>query len=74
LELVRKRDLYERFEVPEYWYVDLDAERVEAYRLIDGRYGLPALQRAGDELTSPVLPGLALNVGELLCPVEPGGG
>ncbi len=74
LELVRKRALYERFGVPEYWYVDLDAERVEVHRLTDARYGAPTLLRAGDELTSPVLPGLALNVGELLCPVEPGGG
>jgi len=74
LELVRKRDLYERFEVPEYWYVDLDAERVEVYRVSEARYGAPALLGAGDELTSPVVPGLVLNVGELLCPVEPGGG
>src|SRR5438552_1020305 len=34
LDLVRKRELYERFGIPEYWYVDLDAERVEAYRLV----------------------------------------
>src|SRR5262249_1604689 len=25
-DLVRKRDLFERFGVPEYWFVDLDAE------------------------------------------------
>src|SRR6266542_3708826 len=31
LDLIRKRDLYERFGVPEYWYVDLDADRVEIY-------------------------------------------
>src|SRR5712691_9261435 len=41
-ELVRKRELYERFGVPEYWYVDLDADRVEVYRLEEGRYGMPA--------------------------------
>ena len=27
LELVRKRELYQWFEVPEYWYVDLELDR-----------------------------------------------
>ncbi len=74
LELVRKRGLYERFGVPEYWYVDLDAERVEVYRLSDGRYGAPGLLRASEHLTSPVVPGLILDIGELLCPGGPGEG
>jgi Uma2 family endonuclease len=38
LELVRKRELYQRFGVPEYWYVDLEADRVEVYRLSRGSY------------------------------------
>src|SRR5438105_13054432 len=29
LELVRKRELYERFGRPEHWFVDLDADRLE---------------------------------------------
>ena len=74
LELVRKRGLYERFGVPEYWYVDLDAERVEVHRLTAARYGAPALLRAGEHLTSPVVPGLVLDIGELLCPGGPGEG
>ncbi len=68
LELLRKLRLYERYSVPEYWYVDLDAERVEVYRLSDGRYGAPGLLRASEHLTSPVVPGLILDIGELLCP------
>ncbi|MGQ0679310.1 MAG: Uma2 family endonuclease [Actinomycetota bacterium] len=35
--------LYERYRVPEYWFVDLDAERVELY-LLDGQaYPEPGL-------------------------------
>jgi Uma2 family endonuclease len=67
LELVRKRELYERFGVPEYWYVDLDADRVEVHRLQGERYSWPTLLGQADLLESPLLPGLALNVGELLC-------
>ena len=37
LELVRKRDLYQRFGVPEYWYVDLELDRVELYVLEEQR-------------------------------------
>jgi Uma2 family endonuclease len=66
LELVRKRELYERYAVPEYWYVDLDADRVEVYRLRDGRYGTPALLGSGEVIESPNLPGLSVPVGELL--------
>ena len=29
IDLVRKLELYQRFGVPEYWYVDLEADRVE---------------------------------------------
>lgn len=70
LELVRKRELYERFEVPEYWCVDLDADRVEVYRLDAGRYGPPTLLSRGDTLESPQIPGLAMSVDDLLGPPE----
>jgi len=66
LELVRKRDLFERFGVPEYWYVDLDAERIELYRLTEGRYGVPLLLERSDVLESPLIPGFALQVGYVL--------
>jgi Uma2 family endonuclease len=70
LELVRKRELYERFAVPEYWYVDLDADRVEIYRLVDGRFGPPTLLGRTDHLGSPLLPGWSLSVDEVLGPPE----
>ncbi len=67
LELVGKRALYERYGVPEYWYVDLDAERVEVYRLAaDGRYGQPILLHTGDDLDSPQLPGFGVPVEDLM--------
>ncbi len=66
LELVRKRELYERFEVPEYWYVDLDAERIEVYHLDEGRYPTPILLGRGETLTSPLIPGFEVQVDELL--------
>ena len=66
LELVRKRDLYAQFGVPEYWYVDLEADRVEVYRLEEGPYGAPTLFYTGQVLETPVLPGFAISVEEAL--------
>ncbi len=66
LELVRKRDLYERFGVPEFWYVDLEAERIELYRLTEARYGLPHLLQRGDVLESPQIPDFSLGVDYVL--------
>jgi Uma2 family endonuclease len=66
LELVGKRELYERFQVPEYWYVDLDAERVEIYVLAEGAYPPPSIKYPGEELTSGHLPGFAMPVDEAL--------
>ena len=66
LELVRKRDVYQRFDVPEYWYVDLDAERIEVYRLREGRYGTPDMLTGKDVLSSPLVPGFSVGVDEVL--------
>lgn len=66
LELVRKKELYERFGVPEYWYVDLEAERVEVYELTDGRYPTPALRYPGETLAPSRLPGFSMPVDEAL--------
>lgn len=70
LELVRKRELYERHGVTEYWYVDRDAERIERYRLEGDRYGYPERLGRGDELVSVQVPGFAVAVEELLPPAD----
>src|SRR6266542_4584479 len=62
LELIRKRDLYERFGVPEYWYVDLEAERVEVHRLAADRYGAPQLRLRHERLETPLIPGFGIAV------------
>ncbi|MPZ87902.1 MAG: Uma2 family endonuclease, partial [Nitriliruptorales bacterium] len=65
-DLVRKRDLYERFGVPEYWFVDLDADRVEVHRLVEGRFAPPVVLGRDAKLTSDLLPGFVLPVADLL--------
>jgi Uma2 family endonuclease len=70
LELVRKRDLYERFAVPEYWYVDLEVDRVEIYRLTGAQYGPPSLAGRGEELSTPQAPRFTIAVDDLLGPPE----
>jgi Uma2 family endonuclease len=59
---VRKRELYERFGVPEYWIVDCDERTVKVLRLRGARY---AEIEIGDILTSPLLPGFTLPLATL---------
>lgn len=66
LDLMRKRDLYERYDLPEYWFVDLDGDNVQVYRLLEGQYGTAYIGTRGRVLDSPLLPGLSINVDELL--------
>lgn len=70
LELVRKLELYRSFGVPEYWYVDLDADRVEVYTLEDDRYGEPRFLGRRDTLDTPLAPGFSIAVDDVLGPAE----
>ena len=65
-DLVRKRALYEAHGVAEYWFADLDADRIEVYRLIDGAYPPPTIVERGDAVAPPHLPGLRVTVDEAL--------
>jgi Uma2 family endonuclease len=62
-----KHQLYERFNVTEYWVADPDIDVVRVYRLRDGTF-LRAQELAlhhSDVLTTPLLPGLELPLAEI---------
>lgn len=66
LDLIRKKDLYARFGVVEYWFVDLDGDRVETYQLDDADYGAPQILVCGQTLNSTVLPEFSMKVDRIL--------
>lgn len=57
LDLLRKRELYERMGVAEYWFVDRDAGAVDVHVLgPDGRYGPPRTASGDQPPRSDALP------------------
>lgn len=63
---LKKRALYERFGVAEFWIVDLDHDVLEVYRLGPSGYGDPVRFARGDTVTTPLLPGWSADVDWLL--------
>jgi len=61
----KKLDLYSRRGVQEYWIADWRAVTVEIYRREEGELRLAQTLRAGDELTSPLLPGFTCVIDRL---------
>ena len=62
-----KRRLYERAGVSEYWVVDPDLDVVRVYRREGERFARPVEfnRESGDVLTSPLFPGLELQLAEI---------
>jgi Uma2 family endonuclease len=60
---VQKKAVYERFGVAEYWIADPKVDTIRVYRR--GAYDTPVTLRSNDVLTSPLFPGLALDVATL---------
>jgi Uma2 family endonuclease len=60
----RKRDLYARAGVPEYWIVDPEQDRVEVYRLTAGEnaYPKPEIFASGEHVTTQHIPGLEIDL------------
>lgn len=65
-DLVRKRELFARFTVPEYWAVHPDLDRVEVFRLASRTYPGPTVVEPGGQLSTELLPGLVIDVATLL--------
>lgn len=61
-----KRNLYERFGIPEYWLIDPTDSYIEIHTLQNGRYELlSAASPTEGSLNSNVLPGLVLDLAVL---------
>ena len=58
---VRKRDLYERAGVREYWLVHPTDRIVTVYRLENGRYGRPDIAELAGETAPQAVPGVVID-------------
>lgn len=69
-DLLLKHRLYERFGVLEYWIIEPPTRTVWVDRLLGGvlRRGGQKTLRAGDALSTPLLPGLEIALSEIFPP------
>lgn len=66
MDLTRKRDLYARAGVPEYWVVDANARRVIVFRQsVAGQYSESATYSDNETIPLPALPDASLNIGRI---------
>ena len=73
-DVVRKRDIYARHGVGEYWIADPDARSIRVMALEGSTYSIIGEYKAGDQLTSATLKGLRLEVeGVFAAPGQPSG-
>jgi Uma2 family endonuclease len=65
-DLGRKRELYARHGVPEYWVIDADKSRVvQFWALNDGDYAERREIALGERVEAATIPGLAVNTADL---------
>lgn len=64
-ELQNKYEVYEESGVKEYWVISPEAETVLVYTLLNGKYKASKLLTRGDEIRTPILQGLIIDLEEL---------
>ena len=64
-DLIRKRQIYAEAGVLEYWPIDPRTDTVTQLELRDGAYVERAVLGAEDVLATPLLPGLAIPLGDI---------
>ncbi len=60
-----RSDLYSEHDVPEYWLVDPDAQTATVMTLGEDGFETASIYGRSQTLTSPTLPGLALDLDDL---------
>jgi Uma2 family endonuclease len=66
----RKFAIYERYGVPHYWIVDVDARTIALHEWRDGSYHEPVVLRTGDTLVCPLFPGLTRPVSQIFAAIQ----
>ena len=64
-DLVYKRQIYAQASIREYWLTDPTNDTVTQLELRDGEYVERAVLGADDTLTTPLLPGLSIPLGDI---------
>jgi Uma2 family endonuclease len=67
---VRKKALYERFGVPEYWIVDIHHRTIDQFALRDGAYALERTYDSTGTVLSERFPCVAVQTGKLFSPLD----
>jgi Uma2 family endonuclease len=60
-----KKELYEKYQIPEYWIVDIKNQAIEVYTLDKEDYHLTDFATEEGIISSSVLAGLQVNVKEI---------
>lgn len=64
-DLVKKKKIYAKFGVKEYWIVDPEEKTVEVHQLEGDSYRVTKSLSEDDELTSGTFPGLSINLKQM---------
>ncbi|MHA1974340.1 MAG: Uma2 family endonuclease [Candidatus Hodarchaeales archaeon] len=63
--LERKRIIYEKYSVPEYWVIDPLEKVILSFQLKNNNYSDPVIYQENDTIESKAIPGLSFSLDEL---------